>query len=377
MEMGEKEEFLMKMAHYFVTKENYTPVSVKGIENEIWLENLDAKYKVIRINNNYIHNETQYDEDLNKLRYVMKQIKKRTISFDMNALNIVLDVSDSVNLVEEKNIVNIKGNVEEIKKNVKLNEIFPDFSNKLINDNNELRLLNFITRDINAVTLEKNKGYEKIFKPKVLIVTPIIILICVFMLFITARDGGYNNIATLIKYGANNALLVKEGDIYRLVTSIFLHAGIFHLLVNMYSLAILGKQLETFIGKYKFLGVFLISGIIGSMLSIVCNDSLNVSVGASGAIFGLAASLIYFGYYYRIYLSSVIISQLVPIIGINLIIGFMSTGIDNAAHIGGLIGGYLASVALGITDKTNKGEKINGLIALIALMSFLSYLIFK
>ena len=86
--------------------------------------------------------------------------------------------------------------------------------------------------------------------------------------------------------------------------------------------------------------------------------------------------LLYFGYHYRVYLSDAIRTQIIPIIIINLFIVFSISGIDNACHIGGLIGGYLATMAVGIKDKSTKQDRINGSIVLILYLLFLSYIVF-
>ena len=186
--------------------------------------------------------------------------------------------------------------------------------------------------------------------------------------------NGSEDVYTLLYFGANNRALVQEGEVWRLVTSVFLHIGLAHLVVNMYSLYIIGKQLEGFLGKIKYLAVFLISGLLGSLLSVVFHES--VSAGASGAIFGLLGSLLYFGYHYRLYLGTVLKTQIIPVIILNLAIGFMFQGIDNFAHIGGLVGGYLATMALGIPGKANKTDRINGIVVLVLLILFLSYILF-
>ena len=103
----------------------------------------------------------------------------------------------------------------------------------------------------------------------------------------------------------------------------------------------------------------------------------SISAGASGAIFGLLGTLLYFGYNYRLYLGTVLKTQIIPIILFNLLISFMFPGIDAYAHIGGLVGGYLATMALGVPGKNNKSERINGSIVLILLVIFLSYVLFK
>ena len=187
---------------------------------------------------------------------------------------------------------------------------------------------------------------------------------------------GSADITTLIKMGANAPTLTKNGEFYRIFTCIFLHAGIIHLACNMYSLFVIGPQIESFYGKLKYLFIFLISGISGSILSLAFADNYSVSVGASGAIFGLLGSILYFGYHYRVYLGNTLKSQIIPVIILNLIIGFSLSGIDNFAHIGGLIGGVFASMVVGVPDKSSRGDKINGLTLLLIYLGFIIYLSF-
>ena len=165
-------------------------------------------------------------------------------------------------------------------------------------------------------------------------------------------------------------------ELFRLISSIFLHGVIIHLLCNMYSLYVIGPQLESFFGKTKFIVIYILSGVIGNLLSMTFLQDNVVSVGASGAIFGLLGALLYFGYHYRVYLSGVIRSQIIPLILLNLTIGFLSAGINNVAHIGGLIGGILITMAVGVKYKSSKSDIINGIIMTIIFLSFLAYMIF-
>ena len=113
-----------------------------------------------------------------------------------------------------------------------------------------------------------------------------------------------------------------------------------------------------------------------SLLSIILNR--NPSVGASGAIFGLMGAILYFGYYYRVYLGQIVKTQIVPIILINLIVGFLpGSNIDNYAHIGGLIGGFFITMATGIKYKSDKFEKVNGIIVSILYIALLVVIALK
>ena len=374
------EQIMMSLVHYFVTKENYSPIHVQGVKDEIWLENLDGPYRVIRINCNSIINEEQYKFDLFKVQHIIKQIKKKTLSWKMNALNICLDLDKKIEpgLYNHIETININS-INDIKKNENLKEMFPDIENNLIDTKDGIDLIINVTHDINEKTYKDNKLFEKVFSPKKIIMTKLILLICVVMYIILGiNSNNFLNIGinSLVDFGGNNLLLVQSGEVWRIISAAFLHVSLIHLLVNMYSLVIIGTQVETFIGKLKFLFIYLISAIVGSLLSLIFNEVNIVSVGASGAIFGLMGALLYFGYHYRLYLSEAIKNQIIPVIVLNLILGFMVSGVDNAAHIGGLIGGYLASMAIGIENKSKLRDKVNGWIVLVLLIVFLSYIVF-
>ena len=374
--IDEKDKITMKLVHYFITKENYAPIIVNGVQNEIWLENTDAPYKIIRINSNYIHNEEQFKFDIFKIKNVTKQIRKKTLSLSVNTLNIVLNVNEDVKVQNDKNISSIVINSEnDIYKNNDLKNYFPMIKSE---KNKEIDNLDFIiktTNEINKKTEKENAKYESTFKKKNIVITYVLVainILCFLLMYILG--SGSTDSQTLIKFGANYAPLVKNGQIYSLITCAFLHIGISHLAVNMYSLYIIGTQIENYIGKWKFLFIYLVSALSASLMSIVFSS--NISAGASGAIFGLLGSILYFGYYYRIYLSSVLKTQIIPIIILNLFIGFMTPGIDNAAHIGGLIGGLLITMALGINNKSKLSDKINGIISLLIYIAFLIYMVF-
>ena len=373
------DQVMMSLVHYFVTKENYAPINVQGVKDEIWLENLNGPYRIIRISCNSIINEEQFEFDIFKMKHIMRQIKKKTMSFKINALNICLDLSKKVDEGNIKNIETIR--VEDIKDifNSEIVKSFPSIKNELLETDDGLELIISVTNDINEKTEKENEKFNDVFSPKRIIFTNIISLICILMYVIVGIYGNnfFNFDANVLaKFGANNILLVKNGEIYRLLTCAFLHVGLIHLVVNMYSLRVIGPSVEGLIGKGKFVFIYLISAISASLMSLVFVDSNIVSVGASGAIFGLMGALLYFGYHYRLYLNDAIKTQIIPVILFNLIIGFMMPGIDNGAHIGGLIGGYLATMAIGIKNKSEKKDMINGWIVLILYLAFLSYIVF-
>jgi rhomboid protease GluP len=304
----------------------------------------------------------------------MKSIKRNTLSFRMNLLNLLLDTGDSVTNFDSKNIETIKiDKLNDFRRNKVVNEFFPKVKNTVLNDKMDPTDFFKLTEDMNQKTIKNEKKLAKIFSPKKPVITYILITLNVMIyLFLSLYDtNGY-----ITYLFANNSSMVKSGEIYRLLTGGFLHLDIFHLMFNMYALYIVGKQVENMLGRWKYLIIYLFSLLAGSLLSAVLSDAQ--SIGASGAIFGLMGSLLYFGYYYRVYLGQIVKTQILPIIILNLAIGFLpGSNIDNFAHIGGLFGGFTSTMALGIKYKSNRFEKINGIIVSILYVILMLIIAFK
>ena len=157
----------------------------------------------------------------------------------------------------------------------------------------------------------------------------------------------------LLAWGANYFPFVEQGQWFRLITSMFVHAGLMHLAVNLYGLLLAGVLLEPLLGKARFVFLYLAAGITGSFFSILFHPS-TMSVGASGAIFGLYGALITTmilqnrGQKNR---AAPPILNFLIYVGANLLIGSLSRGVDNAAHIGGLFCGMSLSAVFAITAR--------------------------
>ena len=379
--MDKKEELIMRLVHYFITEENYNPIVVNGVKDEIWLENREGPYYIVRINSNNIFNKEQLDFDHYKTKSIVKQIKKKTLSFNVNTLNIFLDLNEDLKLESVKNIVDAPIFDDRKITDENILEAFPNINEKLLKDAKGIDLMINVTKDINEKTEKENRQYEKIFSPKKIYMTQAIMALCAIGFVITLMFGGIpaivdvpTNILALL--GANNITLLQSGEIWRLLTYMFLHGSLLHLLINMYSLYIIGTQIENYYGKTKYIIIYLVSGICGGLLSAIGIGVNAISAGASGAIFGLLGALAYFGYHYRLYLGNALKTQIIPVIAINLLIGVMVTGIDNFCHIGGLISGIFTAMALGVDGKTKKSDHINGFICLLLYIAFCVYMIF-
>ena len=370
----EKNVIVMKLLHYFITEKNYNPIILQGVENEIWLENLSSECQIVRIVSGYIHNNEQFGFDKFKTQRIVKKIKKKTLSLNINVLSIFVNLGDNVKFEEPvPNLFWVKANDEkDLEKNQIIKKKFPDLPKKLIYNEKGVELFMKITKDINKHNQEDSKKVEKVFKPKFPTVTYAILAINIIVFIIPLLYGQSEAmIAQFCVHGPS----IRYGQYYRLFTGIFLHGSIFHLIFNSYALYVIGSQIESFLGKFKFLIIYLAGGLMGSLFSITFNGNA-ASIGASGAIFGLMGALVYFGYHYRVYLGNVIKSQIIPLIVFNLVLGFVMSGVDNSAHIGGLIGGTLATISLGIKDKSTNFERMNGLITTIIFFAFAIYMAF-
>lgn len=155
----------------------------------------------------------------------------------------------------------------------------------------------------------------------------------------------------LVVLGAMVGERVSDGELWRLISCLFLHGDGTHILLNGIALYGLGRLCESVYGPVRFLWLFLVAGVCGSTLSWLGGNA--ASVGASGSIFGLMGACIVFGYRYRLvlppHIGDMFRRKLLPWVGLNLAIGVVIPFIDNLGHVGGLIGG--AAMAMVVSNR--------------------------
>ncbi len=176
--------------------------------------------------------------------------------------------------------------------------------------------------------------------------------------------GSTENTEFMITHGAMYAPLVLEyGEYFRLLTSVFMHFGINHIMNNMLILFILGDNMERALGHIKYLIFYLLCGVGANVVSMAVNLGAYrnvVSAGASGAIFGVIGGLLYAVAVNRGQLEDLSTRQLVVVIVCSLYFGFTSTGVDNTAHVAGLLIGIILGVLLYRKPKGHRNAKIWG-----------------
>ena len=178
--------------------------------------------------------------------------------------------------------------------------------------------------------------------------TMALILINVLVFIAVEFTGTSQDAWHVLEYGAAyTPYIIQNGEVYRLFTSMFLHFGIEHLVNNMLVLFVLGSRLERVIGKIRFLLIYLLGGIAGNVVSLLLElktQEFSVSAGASGAVFAVMGAMIYTVIRNKGWLGDLSMRQILVMAAFSLYFGFASTGVDNTAHVGGMVSGFFLAV---------------------------------
>lgn len=290
----------------------------ESLKKEQWiaiLENESMLYSIIIAENSY--NVSLYDETY---KYLKSLYNKNIV------INEIVTIEGSYDYYEHDNML-----------------IYSLRDKKVVYSSNSCKLLIPIINEMDITKKTNNK------RDKYMMLTNILIAINLLVFLISAwiSKNIFNiDIYTLIIMGAKVNSLIDKGQVWRLITCAFLHGGLIHIFFNMYALKILGPEIEYVYGKIKYLVIYLLSAIAASIFSYIFGPQ-SVSVGASGAIFGLFGAMLIFGIKHRKQMGKAYMMNILQIIFVNVIIGISSSNIDNAAHFGGLIVGALIALLLG------------------------------
>lgn len=196
---------------------------------------------------------------------------------------------------------------------------------------------------------------EKPYVTYIIIAINIIMYVISVILTISLTNSGLDGIVSvdnriLVLLGAKYNPCIIAGQYYRLITCTFLHAGIVHIFFNMYALYSVGPFIEKAFGRIKFMLIYFISGITSSLFSFIFFGD-GISIGASGAIFGLFGAMLVFAIKYKNRIGKQFMINILGLIAINLIMGATIPNIDNYGHIGGLLGGVIVTLIIFIKLK--------------------------
>ncbi|MDW7614547.1 rhomboid family intramembrane serine protease [Peribacillus simplex] len=354
--MGFKEDYLFwetireLSAHY-----DYRMITVTENHQEIWLESDKIKeFPVIRLIRHDLDWANWLKRDIDRTLQNGERIRRKLYKKPIDILSIYVskfapvddhDFSLQVASFKKTNVNTFILTCESFHDSLQNLEhvLKKPLSIQVLKENeiDEEKVL-AVKKDAISESVKKAKAEQKVFqnanKP---FFTYIFIAIQIAMFILMEFNGGSTNSKTLIEFGAKYSPYIIQGEWWRFFTPMIIHIGFIHLLMNTFSLYLIGAEVERIYGNARFLFIYIFAGFAGTLGSFIMTP--NLSAGASGAIFGCFGALLYFGIVYPKLFMRSMGSTVIALIIINLIYGFTVSGIDNAGHIGGLVGGFLAA----------------------------------
>lgn len=372
---------MYQMAYQLVRMEGYQILHMND-EEEIWLEKYEQKTsRVIRM----IHKGFDWKNHLkNDIANVFQKTKAmdglllgKSVEIynvyitshppvdDWEVLKRPLQLTDKKPLKMQVYYMDENNYQEELLKLGKGLGIHLDTSDKDPSDIEKEKTVHHHKQQLIHILYEKNKERKNIFSFGKPFFTYLLIIINAILFIMLETNGGSTNIETLIQFGAKYNPLIIDGEWWRLISSMFLHIGLLHLMMNMLALYYLGTAVERIYGSSRFLLIYFLAGIGGSLTSFVFMS--NVSAGASGAIFGLFGALLFFGVIHQKLFFQTMGKNILTVVAINIVFGFVVPQIDVSAHLGGLMAGFLAAAIVHLPKKQKIAYQLLAFVAYILL----------
>ncbi|WP_096201261.1 rhomboid family intramembrane serine protease [Bacillus sp. FJAT-45350] len=388
MDVVRHDLFYFQLVHNLVIDNNMRVIEISPDKREIWLEQEDGKEKrIIRLVRYDIDWANWLKKELEtanrKFDFLRKQLGTRKLHCENIYVSMYTPVDSWEHLLDEpsqeKAKMTIKttiipANVEEKEEEVAslYNRIelaappLTEWAGTNENEYEQIEALSSIVKATAEARLEKERSLFTFGKP---LFTYLFLILNLVMFIVLELNGGSTRILTLIEFGAKYNPLIIEGEWWRFVSAMFLHIGLLHFFMNSLALFYLGGVVERIYGSKRFFIIYFIAGLFGSVASFALNNQ--ISAGASGAIFGCFGALLYFGLIHKTLFFRTIGMSVIIILVINLIFGFVVPMIDNGAHIGGLIGGFLATSFLHLPKHKKSWRQVPFFILTVILFASL------
>ncbi|MFC0522610.1 rhomboid family intramembrane serine protease [Pontibacillus salicampi] len=378
----EESYYFWRLASDIMINHEFEVLQLDENKEEIWLERRDKNTSyVVRLSHQSFDWANQIKQDQRLLEQNVNRVKKVLASRKLVIHNVYIaqyppvddweEVSKTRNLNQNKNItlhtfyLDHMGRAEEMKKlyhTLSLPE--PDFQQP--SEMEMEQMIGYLQQSIKNNHERKRKERQEIFAFGKPILTYLLIAINLIMFTIIEWNGGSTDTYTLVEYGAKYNPAIIDGEWWRIVSSMFLHIGFLHITLNMLALYVLGSVVERMYGSIRFLPIYFIGGIVGGLASFAFTP--NVAAGASGAIYGLFGALLFFGVVYRKLFFQTIGMNVIIILVLNIGFSIVMPQVDNGAHLGGLLGGFLASSMVHLPRNKAWGRQL-GSLALIAVVA--------
>jgi len=376
---------LYKIAHQLVAAHQFDVLYINERFSEIWLEKFEQKNsKVIRLIHKGFDWKNFLKKDIAGVFQRAKRLKQVLASKNIEVYNVYITTYPPVDSWEElKKPMKLKEKnpirmnlyyLEESDYKDELKRLETDMGMKLnigVEEGTKENQINQYKIFLKKALQRRRQEFENIFTYGKPFLTYGLVIINILIFILLEMRGGSTNIQTLIEFGAKyNPAILVDGEWWRIISSMFLHIGSLHLLMNMLAIYFLGSVVERIFGSARFMFIYFLSGIGGGLASFALAE--NIAAGASGAIFGLFGALLFFGINYKRLFFQTMGQGVLLIIAINIILGFTVEQIDMAAHLGGLITGFVASF---ICHLPRKKDIKNQLIAAIVYAAIIIVLV--
>lgn len=359
---------MYRLAYDLITEDKFEILHMNPHTEELWLEKYDRKVsKVIRFVHRGFDWKNHLKTDIASVFQRVKAMKRFFAGKNIEIYNVYVTSHEPVDdwemlkkpmQLKEKNPLKMKVFYLTEDNFIKEKARLLDQINSRAQSETTLPSLNDQEKEValyktkmNNLLQNKKQQYETVFTYGEPRVTYILIALNIFMFLMLELSGGSLNIENLIQSGAKYNPAIVEGEWWRIVSSMFLHIGAFHLFMNMLALYYLGTAVERIFGTPRFIIIYFLAGIGGGLTSFAFN--VHVAAGASGALFGLFGALLFFGLMYKRLFFQTMGKNLILILAINLLLGFLVPQIDMGAHLGGLIMGFIAASITFVPNKKN------------------------
>lgn len=385
--------YLYKLTDYFINQHGFDIVFIDNKHAEVWLQRKKRKQNhVIRLTNQEFDWKNQLKTDIDRMFHNSKKLAKLFLGRNIELHNVYVTkqapVDDWENLKETKKIkqgkfshrhtyyLDEKNRKEELERLFQKTAVDPIEINLPRNVLEMERITQYLKLSILGEFQQIQSTSTKVFQYAKPIYTYVLLVINVLMFLLLEFKGGSTSTDTLMRYGAKYNPAILDGEWWRIISSMFLHIGFLHLLMNMLALHIVGSLVERIYGGKRFLFIYFSAGILGGITSFAFSPQL--AAGASGAIFGLFGALLFFGIHHRRIFFQTMGWNIIVIIAFNIIFGFVVQQIDNGAHIGGLIGGLFASGVVFFPKKKQVKQQLLAILGyVVILITLLLYGVFE
>ncbi|QSS98959.1 rhomboid family intramembrane serine protease [Pontibacillus sp. ALD_SL1] len=371
--------YFWKMTFNFISSHDFEVIHIDRERREVWLEkNKGKSTDIIRLKQQTFDwsNHLQRDQDVvaEKVKHLTKTLMGREVNVHSIYISQFPPVDDwerdPVHIKAKKTVRMYTYFVLQREREQSLEDVYeslniqedpfpPEGEEEMEGQVPNLR------RAVDQAIEANIKNQQAVLSHGKPILTYLFIAMNILMFVVLELNGGSQDTSTLIEYGAKFNPLIVEGEWWRIVSSMFLHIGIAHILLNMLALYYLGNAVERMFGSVRFFAIYFVSGIIGGLASFALSQ--NVAAGASGAIYGLFGALLFFGLIYKKLFFRTMGSSIIGILIINIVFSFAIPQVDIGAHLGGLVGGFLASSFVHFPKKRNVLSQAASFVAVLAV----------